>query len=266
MTERPELTIGAFARRCRLPVSTLRYYDRIGLLAPALVDPGTGYRRYTTHQIPAAALIFRLRSLGIPPQGIAGILRGGTSASAVVQHERRRLTTQIETARLRLRQLEELLGDGAGSGYRVEVVALRARRVATLPFRLPVSGLDDGVPRAIARLRSALRRGGQDRCGPLSAVFPVDLADDVRGSVFAAIGGPRACETDGVWLPAASAVATVRRGSVASLPLAYQAVFAAVDNLGGSAAGTVIEEYPGLDDRDAAVPEVRLVVPFRTGA
>ena len=266
MTERPELTIGEFARRCRLPVSTLRYYDRIGLLAPALVDPGTGYRRYTAHQLPVAALIFRLRSLGIPPQGIAGILRGGASASAVVQHERTRLATQIETARLQLRQLEELLGEGAGGSFRVDVVTLPVRRVAALPFRLPVDGLDAGVPRMVARLRSTLRRRGQERCGPLSAVLPVDLVDGVCGSVFAAVDGPRACDTDEAWLPAASAVATVHRGSVASLPLAYRAVFAALDELGGSAAGTVIEEYPGLDDGAAAVPEVRLVVPFRRGA
>ena len=264
MTERPELTIGEFARRCRLPVSTLRYYDRIGLLAPALVDPGTGYRRYTAHQIPAAALIFRLRSLGIPPQGIADILRGGPSASAVVQQERRRLTTQIEIARRQLRQLGELLGDGTGGGYRVEVVALPARRVAALPFRLPVSGLDAEVPRAIARLRSTLRRGGQDRCGPLSAVFPVDLADDVCGSVFAAVGGPRAREVDEAWPPAASAVATVHRGSVepaAGLP--------------GCLRRSGRARRFGSRHRDRGVPGarrpgrrgtvVRLVVPFRGG-
>lgn len=73
MTDRAELMIGDFARRCRLPVSTLRYYDRIGLLTPAVVDPGSGYRRYTADQLPSAALIrwlitqFSLLSTGSAP-------------------------------------------------------------------------------------------------------------------------------------------------------------------------------------------------------
>jgi DNA-binding transcriptional MerR regulator len=71
------LLIGDFARRCRLPVSTLRYYDQIGLLTPAVVDPGSGYRRYTLEQLDAAVLIARLRAIGTTPQTIATVLAGG---------------------------------------------------------------------------------------------------------------------------------------------------------------------------------------------
>ena len=46
------LTIGDFSRVTFLSVKTLRHYHRVGLLEPAEVDAVTGYRRYTTSQIP----------------------------------------------------------------------------------------------------------------------------------------------------------------------------------------------------------------------
>ena len=44
------ITIQGFARLCGCNTQTLRYYDRIGLLAPAKVDPWTGYRYYEEEQ------------------------------------------------------------------------------------------------------------------------------------------------------------------------------------------------------------------------
>jgi DNA-binding transcriptional MerR regulator len=55
------LTIGDFSRATHLSVKTLRHYHRVGLLAPADVDAGNGYRRYTAGQIPAAQVIRRFR-------------------------------------------------------------------------------------------------------------------------------------------------------------------------------------------------------------
>ena len=44
------ITIKGFARLCACNTQTLRYYDRIGLLAPAKVDAWTGYRYYEEKQ------------------------------------------------------------------------------------------------------------------------------------------------------------------------------------------------------------------------
>jgi len=262
MTERCELMIGDFARRSRLPVSTLRYYDRIGLLSPALVDPSTGYRRYTVEQLPAAMLISRLRALGVPPGSIARILAGGSSAAAVLLRERQRIEAQIDAGRRRLRQLDELLAEDAGSAYPVEVVTLEAREVAALPFLLPAAELEPGVTRTIARLRSTLRRGGYRRTGAWGATFPVDLADDVSGFAFAPVDRVRPGDLDTAWLPAGRAVTTTHCGSPATLPLAYRAAFARLDQLGACAGGPVIEEYTNLDGPGEAMPTVRVYVPI----
>lgn len=150
MTDRAELMIGDFARRCRLPVSTLRYYDRIGLLTPAVVDPGSGYRRYTADQLPSAVLISRLRSLGVAPESIKRVLAGGPTASATLLRERQRIASDIELSRQRLSGLDALIQDSP-SHYPVEIVDLPARQVAALAFLLPFANIEAGLTRTIAR-------------------------------------------------------------------------------------------------------------------
>ena len=54
------ITIQGFARLCGCNTQTLRYYDRIGLLAPARVDEWTGYRYYEEEQ---AVLYVRIKNL-----------------------------------------------------------------------------------------------------------------------------------------------------------------------------------------------------------
>jgi DNA-binding transcriptional MerR regulator len=58
--------IGDFSRATHLTVKTLRHYHETGLLQPAHIDPQTGYRRYTTDQIPIAQIIRRFRDLDSP--------------------------------------------------------------------------------------------------------------------------------------------------------------------------------------------------------
>ncbi len=54
------ITIQGFARLCGCNTQTLRYYDRIGLLAPARVDEWTSYRYYEEEQ---AILFVRIKNL-----------------------------------------------------------------------------------------------------------------------------------------------------------------------------------------------------------
>jgi DNA-binding transcriptional MerR regulator len=60
------LSIGDFARATHMSIKTLRHYHQVGLLKPADVDSVTGYRRYTTDQIPTAQVIRRFRDLDMP--------------------------------------------------------------------------------------------------------------------------------------------------------------------------------------------------------
>ena len=68
------LSIGEFSRYSRISVRMLRHYDERGLLAPADVDPFTGYRRYAPEQLRVAGRIRSLRDAGCGIPLIAELL------------------------------------------------------------------------------------------------------------------------------------------------------------------------------------------------
>jgi DNA-binding transcriptional MerR regulator len=58
------LSIGEFARLGRVSPRTIRHYGDVGILAPAHVDPATGYRSYELRQLADLRRILVLRELG----------------------------------------------------------------------------------------------------------------------------------------------------------------------------------------------------------
>lgn len=71
-----ELSIGAFSRLVGLTPSALRFYDDCGLLRPARVDPGSGYRWYAVSQEPRARLLAGLRVVDLPLTSARTVLDG----------------------------------------------------------------------------------------------------------------------------------------------------------------------------------------------
>jgi len=69
-----QMSIGEFAGRSRLSAKALRLYDELGLLPPARVDGGSGYRFYEPVQLKQARLIAALRQLQVPLGEIKAIL------------------------------------------------------------------------------------------------------------------------------------------------------------------------------------------------
>jgi len=60
------MPIGEFSDRCGLSAKRLRTYAAEGLLTPAAVDPGSGYRYYSPGQLADARMIDALRQAGVP--------------------------------------------------------------------------------------------------------------------------------------------------------------------------------------------------------
>jgi PPM family protein phosphatase len=85
------LTIGEFARASRLSAKALRLYDELGLLRPAVVDPGNGYRRYAPDQLGQARLVAWLRRIGMPLAEIRTVveLPGAQAPDAVRRYWQR---------------------------------------------------------------------------------------------------------------------------------------------------------------------------------
>jgi protein phosphatase len=58
------IAIGRFAQISGLTIKALRIYDSLGLLRPALVEVGAGYRCYHITPLPLAHRIRLLRQVG----------------------------------------------------------------------------------------------------------------------------------------------------------------------------------------------------------
>ena len=66
---------GEFSQISRVSKRLLHYYDEIGLLKPAQIDPQTGYRYYSASQLPRLNRILALKDLGLTLDHIAGMLQ-----------------------------------------------------------------------------------------------------------------------------------------------------------------------------------------------
>ncbi|WP_456846741.1 MerR family transcriptional regulator [Cellulomonas sp. P5_C6] len=107
------LTVGQLARRVGLTTKALRHYDRIGLLAPAAVDPATGYRLYSPDQVDTARLVQVLRSVDVPLEQVRACLADPSAVPQVLAQHRRRLQARLDRVRGEIHRTDHLLEDGA---------------------------------------------------------------------------------------------------------------------------------------------------------
>ncbi|MEU5141387.1 MerR family transcriptional regulator [Streptomyces sp. NPDC021139] len=107
-------SIGEMARDSGLGVSALRFYDRAGVLVPAWVDPGSGYRWYAPEQVDEARLLVRLRRAGMPLADIRLVMAGWSGADTslvrrLLEAHLRRLELGLAEARSEFSALRALL-------------------------------------------------------------------------------------------------------------------------------------------------------------
>jgi protein phosphatase len=124
------LTIGAFAKACRLSPKALRLYDELDLLRPARVDPDTGYRYYTAAQLEQARLVAWLRRLGMPLAEIRRVCRLHDRDTPSAAGEIRAYWARVEAETAVRRDLAAFLvahltSDPDGSGEDTAMLELR---------------------------------------------------------------------------------------------------------------------------------------------
>ena len=76
--------IGQFSIINRITVKTLRYYDEIGLLKPSVIDAYTGYRMYSTEQLPRLQNIIALKQIGLSLSDIAVVLQDDGDTKEII--------------------------------------------------------------------------------------------------------------------------------------------------------------------------------------
>ncbi|MFF7456060.1 MerR family transcriptional regulator [Kitasatospora sp. NPDC008115] len=266
------LTIGRFARLCRLSVKQLRHYDDTGLLTPARVDPATGYRYYAPDQARDALTVALLRELDVPLAVIGATLAATEAERArLLRAERDRVAERITRDRARLELLERLADGGGLPGYEITTGREPGRRLAVVRAVAGPGELAQRIGGCVGRLLAGL--DGTPWRPPLWGLFPLDLAEGMRIAVGAETAQPdgAAGAADGAGvlpaglerevLPGGPVVATVHHGPYVQLPLAYHALLAAVHERGLRPVAPVREAYlVGPGEAPAEEWTTRLVV------
>lgn len=250
------MTVGQFARMTRLSAKQLRSYDALGLLAPAQVDPGTGYRYYHPRQARTAVTIALLRSLDVPLPAIHELLVADEEgAERILAGERERLAAELAARERTLRALGRLTAARELMPYEVTTATEPPRRLLALHGTSTAERLHADAAALVARLAEALPWAAEPDAPPVVGIYPLDL----DGSFAFAVGveaGARAAPTGVASLDlAGGAVArVVHHGSHDELPLAYFPLLAWIQERGHTAAGPVRERY--LDDPAEVGPEL----------
>jgi DNA-binding transcriptional MerR regulator/effector-binding domain-containing protein len=249
-------TIGEFAAAGRVSVRMLRHYDRIGLLAPAYVDPRTGYRHYDDAQLVTLLRIVELRRLGCSLDDAAEVVGASDHVAAlraVLERRRRQLRTSIQIERAQLSAVESRLRSTEGDS--MHTAEIEYRRIDPIVVyaasaRAPGMGPENVTPvvdALLGPLQTALDAGGAAYEEP--GVFwyeAIPDSDEQRVHVSWVASGP---PIDGkgwdvVELPAIDrAAATLYRGAMSGIGDAWHAFTVQVAAEGGHIAGPCREIY-----------------------
>ena len=153
------LTVGNFAILCACGPRTLRYYDRVGLLKPAMVDEWTGYRYYEESQVLDYQKIRNLQSAGFTIGEIRKLL---SAPEGEVRAALERKSTELEKT---LRQLQELKKQGFPAEETMEQKIEEAKKaMRDLCEKLSAEDLEEAglEPAMLEPLRARLKEYWED--------------------------------------------------------------------------------------------------------
>jgi len=153
--------IGDFSRIARVSARLLRFYDEMGLFAPARADAQTGYRYYTLAQLGELNRITVLKELGFSLEQVRDVLKsppGAAELRSMLLLRRKDVERTLAQETLRLRQIEtrivQIEAEGELSADDVIVRAEPARRL--LGRRLTVRSFQEARV-AVAGVRDRAR-------------------------------------------------------------------------------------------------------------
>ena len=155
--------IGEFAALSGVSVKTLRFYDHIGLLQPAAVDPRTRYRLYVPDQLQDLASIRALKDLGASLQDIRRMRRRD-----LLQKLREGAAQSMASAQRSLAWIDDALDELKASDRPVAVVVKRRAAVRVASIRAKVNRYAEIVE--IER--------------ELQGVVPLHVVGDLRGVLW----------------------------------------------------------------------------------
>jgi effector-binding domain-containing protein len=136
--------IGDFSRIGFVSVKTLHHYDEIGLLKPIKVDRFTGYRYYSTRQLPRLNYILALKGLGLSLDEIATLVNDSLTTAQmrdIFILKKAELQQRVNEEQRRLAQMERLLEqiekEGKMPDYQIVMKKVEPMKIASVRGTVP---------------------------------------------------------------------------------------------------------------------------------
>ena len=102
------VSIATAAARCGLPESTLRYWERIGLVAPVSRESSSGgHRRYSEEEVAQLETLANLRAVGLSIEDMRRYLRQAERGDAAAAEQRALFRAHADSLATTLRSLED---------------------------------------------------------------------------------------------------------------------------------------------------------------
>ena len=250
------VAIGDFSRMTHLSVAALRHYHEVGLLDPAEIDPGSGYRFYAPEQVQIAQVIRRFRDLGMPLDEIRDVLHApdASARNQVIVAHMQRMESQLAATQSVVASLRALLERSPVSVAVCHRLVSSTRAVA-IRDQVSFPGLDPWLGAAQREIDAVLAAAAVPPAGPRAALYSAEFFQLEAGDVTAYVPVSEDVDTSGrarlLNIPAAELAVAVHYGSLGDLDQTYGAL------------GTYVAEHEiGVD---GPIREHYLVTEFDTG-
>ena len=110
--------ISQFSKIARVPVTLLRYYEKVGLFCPTYVDNANSYRYYGVEQLSELSRILALKELGLSLDQVKRLMQEDISTEEIrgmyalrkaqIEQSLQDEAMRLKMVEMRLRQLEHL--------------------------------------------------------------------------------------------------------------------------------------------------------------
>ena len=238
--------IGMFAAMNHVTVKTLRFYEKQGLLMPAVINQENGYRYYTLSQMAVLHQITALKMAGFTLEEIARI-HSGANEEAVLRKKKSELIAKIDDLTQQIAVVDGYLSkQKTGLSAPVLVKTIPETTVAAMRVRLEsYDSLFDVMPEMGALMEKAGCECALPEYCFTGYLEPGYKDEDILVEICEAVTGAKG-EIGGLYfrtLPEIQAACMFHRGSYGALPESYETVLKYIEENGYEIAGAIRESY-----------------------
>ena len=133
--------IGLFSQMNKVTIKALRHYDEIGLLKPEHIDEFTGYRYYSSAQLPILHEIIALRQIGFSLEEIKEVQKGKSVKELLVK-KKSEILKKISEETMKLSQVEYYL-ENRDENCKYDIVLKELPEVIVASMRTTISSYED---------------------------------------------------------------------------------------------------------------------------